>query len=176
MTEPTLIKSAVVVDEAQAKTATRGPAHVVSLEEGVPVALDGVTPVISIAITDAERDAVRLLRAAEQLLPRYRQVPGVVVLDEAGNVRGVIARDDLEEAVLRMRRGQFTAFAKGMGLRGDYRPPAGDMVAPFLCWQCPDPECGHIYVPTVAREQDTPHQCQRHDPPVQMERRIHPGK
>jgi hypothetical protein len=173
MTRLNIIKSATIVEGTEPREATRGEAHVVSIIAGVPAALDGVAPTITVRMVDPERDIPRLLRAAEQLLPLNRQAPGVVVVDDAGNVQGVILRRDLEEAVLHMRRRDYAALAKGLGLHVDYRLPAGDLVAPFVYWRCP--QCQYVYVPAPGHEDDPPGQCRLHDPPVQMERRVHGG-
>lgn len=174
MPKLTIIEPAVVLEHTESKKSARGEAHIVTLARGTPITLDGVSPVIAVQVGDAERDATRLLRAAEQLLPVYRHAPGVAILDAQGQVQGVISRARLEESVLQMRRGEYPALAKGLGLRADYRPPAGDVMAPFVYWQCP--QCQHIYVPAAGHEDDPPDQCRRHDPPVQMERHIYGGQ
>jgi len=167
MSKLSIIQSATVVEEAEPQEAARGVPYTVSVLGGAPAALNGVSPVITVQVVDPERDAGRLLRAAEQLLPLNREVPGMVILDDADDVQGVVPRPELERAVLRMRRGEYAALAKGLGLRGDYRPPAGDLAAPFVYWRCP--QCGHIYVPATGHEDDAPGRCRLHDPPVQME-------
>jgi hypothetical protein len=153
--------------------ATRKAGHVVTMEGEVPVALDGVRPVVSVTVADAERDAPRLLKAAEQWLP-YSDLPGIVVLDEGGAVRGVAPREALEEAVLQMRRGAQKALAGSLGLRSDYKVPAGDSARPFIYWECS--ECGHKRIPTTGHEDDPPPTCRApsHDP-TQMERRVDDG-
>jgi hypothetical protein len=173
MPKLTIIKAAVVVEEVEPRGVMRGEHHIVSLVDGVPAALDGVAPIITVQVVDPERDAGRLLRAAEELLPIYRQAPGVVVLDGEDTVQGIITRADLEKAVLQMRRRDYAALAEGLGLRADYRPPPGDPVPPFVYWRCP--QCQHVYVPQVGHEDDPPPPCPRHTPPVQMERRVHGG-
>jgi len=55
----------------------RDEEHTVSLVEGRPVAVDGVHTVITVQVTDSERDAATLLRAAQELLPIYREAPGI---------------------------------------------------------------------------------------------------
>ena len=181
MSNLNIIKAAVVVEEAEPletmffpKNLVSGGDHTVSLVDGVPAALDGVAPVIVVRVVEPERDTARLLRAAEELLPVYRQVPGVVILDDEDAVRGMVPRTDLERAVLQMRRRDYVALAKGLGLRADYRPPAGDMARPFVYWVCP--QCQHVRVPPEGHEDDPLPQCQRHDPPVQMERHVHGGE
>jgi len=174
MSKLTIIKPAAVVEEEEEREATRGETHTVFLVKGVPSALDGISPVITVRVVDTERDTARLLRAAEQLLPLNRQAPGMVVLDGDGDVQGIIPRPELEEAVLQMRRGEYVTLAKELGLRADYRPPAGDMVSPFVYWRCP--QCQHVRVPATGHEDDPPPRCQLHDPPVQMERRLHGGE
>jgi hypothetical protein len=126
-----IIKAAIVIEGAEPRGATRGEAHTVSLVDGTPAALDGVAPVIVVRVVDPERDATRLLRAAEELLPIYRGAPGVVILDSEGAVRGVAPRTDLEQAVLHMRRRDYPALAERLGLRGDYRPPGRRHVPPL---------------------------------------------
>ncbi len=144
----------------------RAEDHVVSLIEGELAAVDGVRTVITVQITDPERDAATLIRAAEQLLPIYREVPGIIVTDEEGKVEGIVTRADLEEAVLQMRSRDHAALAKRLGLRSDYRPPAGLITAPFVYWKCPD--CGRVRLPQAGHEDDPPPTCPLHDPPVQM--------
>ena len=174
MSRLNIIKPAAVIEDVEVHKAIRGEVHTVSLTRGVPTALDGISPVITVHVVDAERDAARLLRAAGELLPIYREAPGVVILDDEDRVQGVVTRADLERAVLQMHRHDYAALAKRLGLRADYRPPAGDMVRPFVYWRCP--RCHHIRVPPEGHEDDPPPQCPRHDPPVQMERRVHGGE
>jgi hypothetical protein len=150
--------------------------HTVSLVEGRPVAVDGVRAVITVQVTDPERDAATLLRAAQELLPMYREAPGIVVTDEKGAVEGIAPRAELEEAVLQMRGHEHAELAKGLGLRAGYRPPAGQITSPFVYWKCPDPDCTHIHVPRVGHEVDPPPVCPLHDPPLQMERHVHGGE
>jgi hypothetical protein len=152
----------------------RAEEHTVSLVEGRPVAIDGVRAVITVQVTDPERDAATLLRAAQELLPIYREAPGIGVTDEKGAVEGIAPRAELEEAVLQMRGHEHAELAKGLGLRAGYRPPAGQINAPFVYWQCP--ECEHIQVPPVGHEDDSPPACRQHDPPVPMERHAHGGE
>ena len=171
MSNLNIIKAAVVVGEAEpsetrffGKNLVSREGHTVSLAGGVPTALDGVAPVIVVRVVDPERDTARLLRAAEELLPVYRQAPGVVILDGEDMVQGVAPRTDLERAVLQMRRRDYVALAKGLGLRADYRPPAGNMARPFVYWACP--QCQHVRVPQEGHEDDPPPQCRLHDPPA----------
>jgi hypothetical protein len=158
----------------EARKVSRGEVHTVSIVAGEPAAVDGVRPVITVEITDPERDAAKLLRAAEQLLPIFREAPGIVVIDEDGAVQGIAPRSDLEEAVLQMRRNDYVALARGLGLRAAYRPPAGLITAPFVYWTCPD--CGHIRVPPEGHEDDPPPECRLHEPPVPMVRHVHGGE
>ena len=174
MSRLTIMQAVTLVEGPGFHDTVWGAEHTVSLVDGVPVALDGVAPAIAVHVTDPEQDAPRLLRAAEELLPIYRQAPGVVVLDDAGAVQGVVLRADLERSVLHMRRRDYPALARGLGLRGDYRPPAGEMDRPFVYWRCP--QCQHVYVPLEGHEDDPPDLCQRHEPPVQMERHVHGGE
>jgi len=169
-----IIKSVSIVEGAAPGEPRPEATHTVSLVGGEPAALDGVSPAIVVRVADPERDAGRLLRAAEELLPLHRQAPGVIVVGAGGEVQGVIPRPDLEEAVLRMRSGDYVALAKGLGLRADYRIPAGDIVAPFVYWRCP--QCSHVRVPPEGHEDDPPPECRLHDPPVHMERRVHGGE
>jgi hypothetical protein len=166
-----IVEDVIIVQTEAAETRTAG--HVVTMEGEVPVALDGVRPVVSVTVADAERDAPRLLKAAEQWLP-FSDLPGIVVLDEGGAVRGVAPRDTLEEAVLQMRRGAQEALAGSLGLRSDYKVPAGDSARPFVYWECPT--CGYKRIPATGHEDDPPPMCRAasHDP-TQMERRVDDG-
>lgn len=171
-----IVKPAIVVEGKVPKVAhevTPGEGHVVSLIMGLPTALDGISPAITVQVVEPERDAPRLLRAAEHLLALNKEIPGVVIVDEHDAVQGVVPRRELERAVLQMRRGEHAALAKGLGLRADYREIPGDPKLPFVYWACP--QCGHVDVPPDGHEDDPPGQCKRHDPPVQMERRVHGG-
>ncbi|MBN1485628.1 MAG: hypothetical protein JXA37_13015 [Chloroflexia bacterium] len=174
MPKLSIVKSATILEEAKSNQAVRGEGHIVSLVAGVPHALDGVSPVVAIRVTDPERDAPRLLRAAEQLLPLYREAPGIVLLDEDDSVLGIVPRPELEQAVLQMQRGDYAALAKTLGLRAEYHPIAGDPLLPFVYWECP--ECHYACVPAPSQENAEPDLCPRHKPPVQMERRIYSGK
>jgi hypothetical protein len=158
----------------EGRKSERAADHTVSLVKGEPSAVDGLRPVIIVQITDPERDAATLLRAAEQLLPIYREATGIIIADEEGAVEGLAPRAELEQAVLQMRAHEHAALAKGLGLRERYRPPAGLITAPFVYWRCPD--CDHIRVPQVGHEDDPPPACPLHEPPVPMERHVHGGK
>lgn len=153
----------------------RAADHTVSLVNGEPAAVDGVPTVISVQITDPERDAATLLRAAEELLPIYRQAPGIVTMDEEGVVEGIAPRAELEKAVLQMRAHEHAALAEGLGLRRSYRLPAGPITAPFVYWKCSMPGCTHIHVPRAGREDDPPPVCTLHEPPQPMQRHVHGG-
>jgi len=116
-------------DSATYKTLAPFPTkgHTLTLVKGEPAAVDGVPTVITVQITDPERDAATLLRAAEQLLPIHRDAPGIIITDAEGTVEGIVRRDDLEEAVLRMRNREHAALAQRLGLRANYRrgrPPS----------------------------------------------------
>jgi hypothetical protein len=148
--------------------------HTVSLVEGEPIAVDGVRAVITVQITDPERDAATLLRAGEQSLPIHREAPGIIVIDAEGGVQGIVPRPELEEAVVRMRCGDHVALAEGLGLRAAYRLPAGLITAPFVYWECP--ACGHIRIPQEGHEDDAPPEHGVHKPPVQMERHVLGGE
>jgi len=165
-----IVKPIAIEGEKSERTA----GHTVSLVKGRPAAVDGVRSVITVQVTDPERDAVTLLRAAEQLLPIYREAPGIVITDEGGEVEGVAPRSDMEEAVLQMRSRKYAALAKGLGLRSGFSMPPGLINAPFVYWKCP--ECEHIQVPPAGREDDPPPVCRLHDPPLQMERCVHGGE
>jgi hypothetical protein len=167
-----IVKSVAIEGEKSG----RDQEHTVSLIEGRPVAIDGVRAVITVQVTDPERDAATLLRAAQELLPIYREAPGIVVTGEKGAVEGIAPRAELEEAMLQMRGHEHAELAKGLGLRAGYRPPAGQINAPFVYWQCPDPDCACIRVPQVGHEDDPPLVCRQHDPPVPMERHVHGGE
>lgn len=147
--------------------------HTVSLVEGRPVAVDGVRAVITVQVADPERDAATLLRAAQELLPIYREAPGIVVTDEESAVEGVAPRAELEDAVLQMRAHEHAELARGLGLRVDL---AGLIDAPFVYWKCSAPDCTHIRVPKAGHEDDPPPACRQHDPPVPMERHVHGGE
>jgi hypothetical protein len=165
-----IVKPVAIEGEKSART----KGHTVSLVKGQPAAVDGVQAVITVQITDPERDAATLLRAAEQLLPIFPQAPGIIVADAEGAVEGIVIRSDLEEAVLQMRAREHTALAKGLGLRAGYRPPAGLITAPFVYWHCPKCDC--VRVPQAGHEDDPPPECPLHDPAVPMERRVHGEK
>lgn len=175
MSKLAIIRAAVKVETGESRTEkSRKEQHVVSLREGAPVALDGVSPVIIIQVVEPEREAAYLLRAAEHLLPLNREAPGVVLLDESGVVLGVAPRPELERAVLQRLRGDYAALTRSLGLRSAYTEPAGDQETPFVYWECP--ACKHRYVPPKGREDDPPGLCPKaHDPAVQMERRVHSG-
>lgn len=174
MTKLSIIKPVKVVEGLGAPRTTRSASHTVQVIDGVVAAFNGVKPVITVRMVDPERDASRLLRTAEELLPINRQAPGVVILDDDDKVQGVALRVDLEKAVRQMRGGEYTRLARGLGLNAGYKPPAGDIVAPFVCWRCP--RCQHVSVPLVGHEDDAPPLCRLHTPPVPMERRTHGGK
>jgi rubrerythrin len=161
-----------VAIEGEEPGQTKG--HTVALVKGEPAAVDGVSPVITVQITDPERDASTLLRAAEELLPIHREAPGIVITDEEDGIEGIVPRTDLEKAVLQMQQREFEALAKGLGLRTAYRPPAGLVVAPFVYWECP--QCGHTRVPREGHEDDPPPDCRLHEPPVPMERHVRGGE
>ena len=148
--------------------------YTVTMSEGMPVALNGEAP-ITVRIDDPERDLPRLVQAAERLLPARRGAPGVVALTEAGEVLGVAPREALEDAVLLRRAHNYPELARTLGLRGAYRDVAGDPAAPFSYWACPEPGCDAIHIPAPGRGNGPPPPCHRHDPPVPMTRRIHPG-
>lgn len=167
MAELEIVEAVAIEGEETGASAS----HTISLVEGEPDAVDGVRAVITVQITDPERDAATLLRAAEQLLPIHREAPGIIITDEEGAVVGIAPRPGLEEAVLRMRGNDYVALAEGLGLRTAYRPPAGLITAPFVYWECP--ACGHIRVPQEGHEDDAPPDHRAHKPPVRMERRVH---
>lgn len=173
MSELTIIESAVVVEEGKSPKSELGHNHTVSVAGGTIIALNGTSPAIIVQIEDLEQDTLQLLRAGEELFPIYRDVPGIVVVDTDWKVQGVVARNNLEEAVLQIRQSEYSAMAKDLGLRSGYTPPAGHRTAPFVYWRCP--ECPQsIYIPSASQEESVP-TCRRHDPPLEMKKHIHPG-
>ena len=174
MSQLAIMQPAVVVEGTEADGDVASQPFTVSLVRGVPAALNGVQPVLAIRIADPERDAARLVRAAEQLLPLHREAPGMVILDEVDSVLGVVPRPELEQAVRQMRRGDYVALTRTLGLKDEYHPIPGDPVLPFIYWECP--ECDYYCVPLEGHEGDEPDRCERHDPPVLMVRRVHSGE
>ncbi len=175
MNKSELLKPARVVSVGEDPSDEGDAPYTVTVDHAAPVALNGAAP-ITIRIDDPERDLPRLVEAAERLLPARRGAPGVVALDEAGAVLGVVSRGDLEDAVLLRRAHNYPELARTLGLRGAYRPPAGDPAAPFPYWACPEPGCDAIHIPAPGRENDAPPRCHLHKPPVPMVQRIHPGR
>ena len=173
MIKSKLLQPVRVVQAENASSEEKSARYTVSVVDGEPVALNDSAALLTMQLTDPELDLPRLVQAAEALLPAHRETPGVVALNEDGEVLGVVAREDLEEAVLLRRRHEYAELPQVLGLGRGYSEPAGHPVAPFIYWACP--KCDHIRIPAAGHVNDTPPLCRRHDPPVQMERRTHPG-
>lgn len=172
MTKAELLKPVRIIEAGEAPVDEEAT-YTVSVVEGEPIALNDVSPVLTIQTTDLDEDLLRVVQAAEILLPLHRKAPGIIAINDVGEVLGVIAREDLEEAVLLRRRGKYAELNRALGLERTYQEPAGDPANPFVYWECP--ECDSIRIPAPGHGNDTPPLCNKHTPPKRMERHVHPG-
>ena len=165
MTKLPFIKQAKTVDSRDPAAKKTGADFVISLRNGMPIALNNVAPVISVEIANLEQESEHVLQSAELLLPQNRKAPGIVVIDKQGKILGVAPRREMELAVLEFRRGEAAIGGETIGAASRGKSPAGDPVVPFVYWKCP--ECGTA---AVAEEQQF---CQKHEPPIAMKRIIY---